>query len=85
MTKQDLENWLITKGYSKDKYGHYIKEVYNKGVNQLTGKYRYKLSATSARFEKQAVIVDHNEWLRIGSNYYKNLSINQDGKLSGLK
>ena len=78
MTKQELENWLISKGYSKDKFGHY-----QRTINRITT--RFKMQANSARYEKKAEIVDHNEWLRLASGYYKNLSITPEGKLSGMK
>ena len=78
MTKQELENWLISKGYSKDKFGHY-----QRTINKTTT--RFKMQANSARYEKKAEIVDHNEWLRLAFGYYKNLSITPEGKLSGMK
>jgi len=78
MTKQELENWLISKGYSKDKFGHYQKTIQGTTV-------RYKMQPFSVRYERQAYIVDHNEWLRLASGYYKNLSITPGGKLSGMK
>ena len=78
MTKQELENWLTSKGYSRDKFGHYQKTV---GISTV----RYKMQANSVRYESQARIVDHNEWLRIASGYYKNLFITPEGKLAGLK
>lgn len=79
MTKQDLENWLVSRGYSKDKYGNYQK-------NKDGKVYRYKLQATSVRYEVQITLTDWNdkpkhEWLRIKSGYYKNLSLNPETKL----
>ncbi len=78
MTREQLENWLLGKGYLKDKFGHYQKQ---KG--DIT--YRFKLSSISARYERQAYIIDHNEWIRIGSGYYKNLHITSASKLAGIK
>ena len=78
MTKQELENWLINKGYSKDKFGHYQKTIGETTV-------RYKMQAFSVRYERQARIVAHNEWLRLASGYYKNLSITLEGKLAGME
>ena len=79
MKREELENWLISKGYSKDKLSHYQKTS-DKGT--VT---RFKMQANSARYERQANIVDHNEWLRLASGYYKNLSITPEGKLAGMK
>ncbi len=78
MTKEQLEQWLVSKGYIKDKFGHYQREI-----NGNT--YRFKLTSISARYERKARIVDHNEWLRIGSSYYKGLRITSAGKLAGIK
>ncbi len=77
MTRVQLESWLESHGYARDKFGHY----------QKTGlfTYRFKMQATSVRYERKAQIVDHNEWLRIKSGYYKDLSITADNKLAGLK
>jgi hypothetical protein len=79
MTKQDFINWVISKGYTKDSYGHYQKTS-DKGTTT-----RFKIQANSVRYEHKEVIVDHNEWLRSASGYYKNLSITPEGKLSGMK
>ena len=79
MNKQDFINWVISKGYKKDTYGHYQNTSVKGTVT------RFKIQANSARYERKAQIVDHNEWLRIASGYYKNLSITPEGKLSGMK
>ncbi len=79
MKRQELEHWLISKGYSKDKFGHYQKS-FDKGTVA-----RFKMQDNSVRYERQAKIVDHNEWLRSASGYYKNLSITLEGKLAGMK
>jgi hypothetical protein len=83
MTKQELINWLISKGYTKDNYGHYQ-------VTRNGEKIRVKIQATSARYEKQINLPTYDgksehEWLRIRSGYYKDLSINDKGQLSGMK
>ena len=79
LTKQEVIDWAISKGYHKDKYGHLQK-----------GEHRIKIQATSIRYE---VKVHHpaalysgakNEWMRLRSGYLKDLSI-KEGKLSGLK
>lgn len=76
MTRQELENWLISKGYQKDTYGHYQKEIEGKV-------YRYKLQSKSVRIERMAFIFDRNEWIKLRSGYYKNLFIGEDNKLRG--
>lgn len=79
LTKDLLGNWLSDKGYSRDKFGHYQKTS-DKGT--VT---RFKMQANSVRYEKQVKIVDHNEWMKLASGYYKNLSITPEGKLSGMR
>ena len=79
VTKQELEQWLTKHNYIRDSFGHYRKQL----ANGLT--YRFKLSSISARYEVKEKIVDHNEWIRLQSGYYKDLSITSDYKLAGLK
>jgi hypothetical protein len=85
MTKQALINWLISKGYIKDAYGNYRKP---NDLNFTT--YRFKIQDNSVRYEKQIILTGSDgrpthEWLRMSSNYYKNLSVNDKGQLAGLK
>ena len=80
MTKEELIKWLISKGYKEDNYGHYQK------IGFAGNKIRYKIQATSTRYERQVTFSDgKHEWVRILSAYYKDLSINEKGLLSGLK
>ncbi len=83
MTKTELTQWLESKGFKQDSYGHYQK-------TDPSGKvYRFKIQDTSVRYEAQIRLdgtqysKPKNEWLRIRSNYYKNLSLVND-KLHGL-
>jgi hypothetical protein len=77
MTKQEFINWAKSKGWKEDKFGH---------LRTQKGKHRFKISSIAARYEKQITFSDgKHEWLRIMSGYYKDLSINSDGKLSGMK
>lgn len=73
MTKQEMQNWLSSKGYSPDAWGNY--KLISKGRT-----FRFKLNKLAARLE---IKTSYGEWRRVRSGYYKNLSI-QDGKLSGL-
>jgi len=79
MIKQKFIDWVVSKGYTKDSYGHYQK---TSDAGTVT---RFKIQASSVRYERKAHIVDHNEWLRSASGYYKDLSITHEGKLSGMK
>ena len=85
MKREELENWLISKGYKRDKFGHYHKTVTNVHVRGDSVTTRFKMQANSVRYEKQVMIVDHNEWMKLASGYYKNLSITPEGKLAGMK
>ncbi len=78
LTKDLLGNWLFDKGYTRDRFGHY-----QRTDGETT--YRFKMLANSVRYEKQIYVVDKNEWMRIMSGYYKNLSITSEGKIAGMK
>lgn len=84
MNVTELTQWLESKGYNRDIYGHYQKEDSNGKV------YRFKLQDNSVRHEVKITIPGSeyskpkNEWLRIRSGYYKNLSLVND-KLHGLR
>lgn len=79
MTKQEFENWALAHGWEKDHYGHYHKE-----------EYRFKVQSRSVRLEKSAT-VDHyggkqqKIWVKFRSGYFSSLSIDDQGKLVGMK
>ena len=79
MSRDELGQWLRNNGWTIDAWGHYHK-----------GKYRFKMQASSCRFEKEAIVpagpytLRKKLWVRLRSNYYSQLSI-IDGKLAGLK
>lgn len=79
MTKQELEQWLIRHNFKLDKFGHYQKQ------NSNGDTIRIKLSSVSARYEKKARICDHNEWIRMQSGYFKDLSLSPEDKLRGMR
>ena len=79
LTKDLLGNWLSDKGYKRDTFGHYQK-ISDKGT--VT---RFKMQPNSVRYEKRVMIVDHNEWMKLASGYYKSLSITPEDKLAGMK
>jgi hypothetical protein len=78
MTKEQLEQWGISKGYQYDKYGYLVKTQNDK-------QYRLKISSIAARYE---IKIHHaqgdNEWCRIQSGYLSKLSINDKGQLAGM-
>jgi hypothetical protein len=78
MTKEKLIEWIISKGFTPDKYGHYQKE-------NLLAVYRFKIQDISVRYEKRIEVCGKNEWIKISSGYLKNLTINEDGLLRGMK
>lgn len=77
MTKEQIEQWLISRGYQKNRWGHYMRP------DRPT--IRYKLSKLSIKLESS-----HRDsykklcWSRIRGNYYCNLSITPENKLSGM-
>lgn len=86
MTKQEFITWAKAKGWQEDKFGHLQKVSSNDSV-----KMRFKLSSISVRYERQihfnATEYSRvaNEWIRLGSAYFKDLSISDNDKLVGLK
>ena len=85
LTKELLGNWLFDKGYKRDKFGHYTRTVVHHHLEGGSITTRFKMQPNSVRYEKQAMIVDHNEWIRLASGYYKNISITSEGILTGMK
>jgi len=80
MKREELENHLTTKGWTKDRWGHF---------KSKTGQYRMKFQAKSVRLEKQITLSGsqysgpRNEWMRLRSQFYSKISI-VDGKIHGL-
>lgn len=75
MTKDKLVEWAIANGWTKDRYGNLLKA--NGGVHRL------KLQEYSVRWEYRPK--GSRMWTKLRSGYYKNVSINEDGQLSGLR
>ena len=85
MKRQELEQWLINHNYTKDNYGHYH-------LFLSDGKeYRFKMQKTSCRYEVAGyhAATQYSPkakfYVRLKSGYYKQMSVNEEGKLSGLK
>ena len=81
MTKQDLINAMVAKGYKLDRYGHLTKTIDGKD-------YRIKLQSKSFRKEVK-VRTEHAfgpptvRWIRLYGGYYGQCYINDDGKIAG--
>lgn len=73
-TRFELVTELRASTWKEDRYGHFV-------VTHNDKKYRLKIQAMSVRFEKQALIAGKNEWLRVISDYYKNITVGErEGK-----
>ena len=78
MKREELAAFLVSAGWTIDRFGHYHK-----------GEYRFKFQKTSVRYEKGYHTSDteyskgEKRWLPVRSGYYSKLSI-KDGKLSGM-
>lgn len=68
-SKDDLIKWALAHGWVQDQYGHLKKS------NR-----RLKLQKTSVRYEEMSI----GTWSLRRSDYYKNLSVGADGRLTGL-
>ena len=71
---QEIRTALKSFGFQEDHYGNFKKETEGKVL-------RYKFGKTALRREVKG---SSGQWIRVASNYYKNISI-IDGKISGLK
>lgn len=79
MKAEDLQAHLVKQGFVADRFGHYHK-----------GEYRFKFQKYSVRYERSYKTPDteyskgEKRWINVASGYFKKLSINDDGKISGL-
>lgn len=79
MTKQEFIDWAISRGWKKDKFGHFQKTVNDK-------QYRFKLSSIAVRQEVKVKYVSGNsEWIKLKSGYLSQLSLSEENLLCGLK
>jgi len=89
MTVTEFKTWARSRGWVDDKWGHMQKTIGDK-------LYRFKISSTAVRYEVKVVHVkvvrDHSqyfsgssEWMRVRSGYFKDLSLDSEGKLKGLR
>lgn len=74
ITKQQIVDWAKDRGWRLDKWGHLQKTIKDK-------QYRLYLSSIAMRYEVKTL----NGWIRLRSGYYKDLAIDSEGKLSGLR
>lgn len=80
MTKQEFCDWAARNGWQKDSYGHFHKE----------GR-RFKIQVNSVRLERsyQSTATEYcrseKKWVKVRGVYFKDLSVNSEGKLVGLK
>jgi hypothetical protein len=76
VTRNDVETFLISKGYRAPRaiFPHLF---YKEGQEDK----RYRMTDLGLRYESR---LSNGEWVRIRSAYYKNLSINAEGKLAGM-
>lgn len=83
MTRQTLINniklTLRNHGFEEDRYGN-LKRKATQGSHGRVVRYKFKDLAL-----RKEVLTQGGEWVRVASAYYKNLSINADGKIVGLK
>ncbi|MFH1547124.1 MAG: hypothetical protein ABIC57_01405 [bacterium] len=95
MKREEFIRWAESKGFKDERgYGRYSKEftITNPATGETKQQKRcYKVSNVAVRYESQIEIPSTEyskstkEWVRIGSNYLKYLSIKEEGKLAGLK
>lgn len=75
----NLHNWLLSNGWVQDRYSNYKKTV-------ESNEYRVKIQSTSVRYEAKAYHQDNEySWVRIDGAYLKDISIDENNNLVGLK
>jgi len=77
MTKQEFITWAKSKGYTDS--GRGSKNIRLISPDTQTS---FRISKIAVRYE---VKVKDVGWTRLQSNYLKNLSVGENGKLKGLK
>lgn len=83
MTGQEFMDWAKSKGWEEDRFGHLRISRAPDGELRL---YRFKISKIAVRYEIQVVYDDgKKDWLRLRSGYLKDLEIDENGRLRGLK
>ena len=76
MTRDQIIQHLTAKDYTVSPRSS---ELYTKPGAEG---WRYRLARLVMRREHR---LSNGEWIRVRSGYYKDLSINEDGKISGMK
>lgn len=74
--KQAIKAFLISTGWTEDRFGHLHKTM--SGV-----KLRFKFGKLTLRFENQHHVGDKPHWFCRRSGYYSKITI-KDGKLVGI-
>jgi hypothetical protein len=71
-TREQFIAWAERHGFTKDRYGNYVREKDGKVT-------RFKLKKLKLRYEAQFRYTDNNKpyWVRVRSNYWSNISINE--------
>ena len=80
--KEKLESALMVKGWKKDRFGHWHKQVayVNRQTKEETiRETRIKMKDSSCRVEVKA---EGSQWMKKYSSYFKNLSITHEGVIS---
>jgi len=89
MTKQQFIDWALSHGWHTDRFGHLQKTGTDTEGNPRD--YRFKLSSTHVRWEIKIHLdgsqysKPENKWVWLAGGYYKDISVNGDGKLHGLR
>lgn len=78
MKYQEVYDWAIRHGYSKDRYGHLTKAIPEENKT-----YRLRLSKCSVRKEVKTIGSKFG-WVRLRSGYLRDCSLNDKDQLSGM-
>lgn len=91
MERNELKAFLQSHGYVEDQWGHFKKKVtkttikVSEAAKTETVLHRYKMQKTSVRHEVQLGEGKNKFWYRRWSEYYCNLEINENDKITRKK
>ena len=82
MFKADIENYLTAHGWKKDSYGHF-KLTITESKTEKIKEFRCKMQGISIRLERKVNqrYPKKTHWFKMTSDYYKNIVIDETGKL----
>ena len=85
MNRKEIEIYLTTAGWKRDNFGHFKIELKGNKTG-IVKTFRCKMQSTSMRLERRDTInheysPEQTYWFKLSSDYYKNIVLDDSGKL----